>query len=153
MQKIFALIFFVAVTMLLNGCSGVTQEFMPPTALPTNSAPTALPSPLPTRAPSPVPTITHNALPTPQPNVSDPTLEKLIADAKKDLMARANVSADAITVVSAQPVEWRDSSLGCPIEGMMYTQVITPGYLIVLQANGQEYEYHASTTRVMYCDR
>ena len=92
-------------------------------------------------------------MPTQQPNVSDPTLEKLIADAKQDLMQRANVPVDAITVVSAQPVEWRDSSLGCPIEGMMYAQVITPGYLIVLEANGQEYEYHASTTRVMYCEK
>ena len=149
MRKFSVLIFVVTVAMLLNGCLGVTQEFTPP---PT-SAPTAMPSPLPTLAPSPVPTITRNALPTNQPAVSDPTLEKLIADAKQDLMQRANVPADAITVVSAQPVEWRDSSLGCPIEGMMYAQVITPGYLIVLEANGQEYKYHASTTRVMYCDK
>lgn len=153
MKKISTLIFFLTVTMLLNGCLGVTQEFTPPTAPPTNSAPTALPSPFSTLAPSPVPTITRNALPTPQPNVSDPTLEKLITDAKQDLMARANVSADAITVVSAQPVEWRDSSLGCPVEGMMYAQVITPGYLIVLEAHGKEYAYHASTTHVMYCDK
>jgi hypothetical protein len=152
MPKFFALIFLWTVTLLLNGCLGVTQTFEPPTTLPAN-VPTALPSPLPTLAPSPVPTITRAAIPTNQPSVKDPTLEKLIEDAKQDLTQRANVPADAITVVNAQPVEWRDSSLGCPIEGMMYAQVITPGYLIVLEANGQEYEYHASRTHVMYCDK
>lgn len=152
MKNFFALIFLLTVAMALNGCLGVTQELTPPAPLPTN-VPTALPSPLPTLASSPVPTITRAAIPTNQPAVKDPTLEKLIEDAKQDLMQRANVPADAITVVSAQPVEWRDSSLGCPIEGMMYAQVITPGYLIVLEANGQEYEYHASTTRVMYCEK
>ena len=152
MQKIFVLIFLWTAAMALNGCIGVTQEMTPLTPAPTN-VPTALPSPLPTLAPSPVPTITRNAMPTQQSNVSDPTLEKLITDAKQDLTARANVSADAIIVKSAEPVEWSDSSLGCPIEGMMYAQVITPGYLIVLQANGQEYEYHASTTHVMYCEK
>ena len=124
MWKFFVPIFFVTVAMLLNGCVGITQEFTAPTSPPTLVAPTALPSPLPTLAPSPVPTITRNAAPNRQPTVSDPTLERLIEDAKQDLMQRANVSADAITVVSAQPVEWRDTSLGCPIEGMMYAQVI-----------------------------
>lgn len=83
--------------------------------------------------------------------VTDPTLAKLIEDAKADLMKRANVTADEITVVSAEPTEWRDSSLGCPIPGVMYAQMITPGYKIVLEANGQQYNYHASTTTVRYC--
>jgi hypothetical protein len=39
-------------------------------------------------------------------------------------------------------VEWRDGSLGCAQAGMMYPQVITPGYRIVLSADGVKYEYH-----------
>lgn len=148
MKNFSALIFLLAAAMFLNGCLGVTQEFAPPTAASTN-----VPTALPTLAPSPVPTITRSATPTNQSPASDPTLEKLIEDAKQDLMQRAQVSADAITVVSAQPVEWRDTSLGCPIEGMMYAQVITPGYLIVLEANGQEYEYHASQTHAVFCEK
>lgn len=148
MQKISALAWLAAVAIFLNGCVGVTQTFAPPTALPT-----AAPTVLPTIAPSPAPTITRNALPTNQAPMDNPILDKLIEDAKRDLMARAPVALSEITVVSALPVEWRDASLGCPIEGMLYAQVITPGYLITLAAHGQTYEYHASMTHAIFCDK
>lgn len=150
MQKLIPLILVMTVTLLSNGCLGVTQTFTPPTSPPTRIS-IALPTALPTPALSLVPTITRSALPASPTAVKDPTLEKLIEDAKEDLAQRANVPESVITVSSAEPVEWRDTSLGCPAEGMMYAQVITPGYRIVLEANGQTYEYHASTTRVMYC--
>jgi hypothetical protein len=36
---------------------------------------------------------------------------------------------------------------------MMYAEVLTPGYLILLEANGQEYEYHAGkNSDAFYCD-
>ena len=36
---------------------------------------------------------------------------------------------------------------------MMYAQVITPGYRIVLEVDGKSYEYHADTQRhVVYCE-
>jgi hypothetical protein len=48
--------------------------------------------------------------------------------------------------------QWSDTSLGCPQEGFMYAQVITPGYLIVLEAQGQTYEYHTDTqANVVLC--
>lgn len=86
-------------------------------------------------------------------NVQDPQLQKLINDARADLTQRAKVPDSAITIKRAKAVEWSDSSLGCPQPGMMYSQVITPGYLIVLEADGKEWNYHASQTRVMYCDK
>ena len=156
MKRIFGMLLLVMVTIALSGCVGVAQTFVPPTPAPTPSVPTALPSPpLPTLPPSPAPTITRQAAPTAEgrPTVQDPTLQKLINDARRDLTQRANVPDSAITVKSAEPVEWPDTSLGCPIEGMMYAQVITPGYLIVLEANGQAYEYHASRTNVVYCEK
>lgn len=85
--------------------------------------------------------------------MQDPTLQKLIAEARADLSKRANVPDSAITVVSVEPTEWSDASLGCPQAGMMYAQVVTPGYLIVLEANGQTYDYHTSNTQVMYCEK
>ncbi len=156
MIKLAGILVAVIVALGLSGCIGVAQTFAPPTPAPTANAPTTLPSPpLSTLPPSPVPTITRQAVATAEggPTVQDPTLQKLIDDARQDLMQRANVPASAITVKSAEPVEWRDTSLGCPIEGMMYAQVITPGYLIVLEANGQEYEYHASRTQIVYCEK
>jgi hypothetical protein len=58
-----------------------------------------------------------------------------------------------ITLLSAEAVQWRDSSLGCPQPGMNYLMVITPGYLIKLEAGGAIYEYHASASRAVYCDQ
>jgi hypothetical protein len=52
------------------------------------------------------------------------------------------LKAEEIAVVSAESREWRDGSLGCPKPGMMYTQAITSGYLIVLETGGHQYEFH-----------
>jgi hypothetical protein len=75
---------------------------------------------------------------------TDPGLQNLIGKAKEDLAGRIAVTADEISLIEITEVEWSDSSLGCPQPGMSYLQVITPGYLIVLEANSQTYEYHSN---------
>ena len=52
------------------------------------------------------------------------------------------ISAADVRFVEAEQVDWNDSSLGCPAPGMGYLTVITPGYRVVLEANGERYEYH-----------
>lgn len=71
-------------------------------------------------------------------------MESLIEMAKRDLAQRLSISVDEISFVEAKPVVWSDSSLGCPQEGMGYMQVLTPGYLILLEHTGKTFEYHAS---------
>ena len=55
-----------------------------------------------------------------------------------------------------RPVEnvtWPDSSLGCPEEGTQYAQMLTDGVLIVLELDGQQYEYHAALgDEAFYCE-
>jgi len=68
-----------------------------------------------------------------------------------DLAGQLGIAAEAITVRSVEAVEWSDASLGCPRPGQMHAQVITPGYRIVLEANGQRYEYHSGGGRVIRC--
>jgi len=80
-----------------------------------------------------------------------PEVVALIDKARQDLSTRAGVSPGDITVRSIQEVQWRDGSLGCPQPGMNYIMVITPGYLIMLEAKGQPYEYHASLVNVVWC--
>ena len=75
---------------------------------------------------------------------ADPISQRLIEKAKADLAQRLSISAPQISLVEVAQVEWSDSSLGCPQPGMDYLQVITPGYLIRLEAAGQEYEYHSN---------
>ena len=80
-----------------------------------------------------------------------PEAAALVEKARQDLSTRAGVSPGDIVVESVEAVQWRDSSLGCPQPGMNYLTVITPGYLIKLQALAQTYEYHASLVNVVWC--
>ena len=77
----------------------------------------------------------------------------LVAQAVADLARRLAIASDAIQVRMVEAAEWPDASLGCPQPGMMYAQVITPGYRIVLETAGKTYEYHSSHTHVVYCAR
>jgi len=72
----------------------------------------------------------------------DPSLAPFIDQARADLAGRLGVDASAITVISAELVEWSDASLGCPRPGMVYAQVPTDGSLIVLSHSGASYRYH-----------
>lgn len=64
--------------------------------------------------------------------------------ATQALADKLQVSADTIEVVSVEAVEWRDSCLGVEVADTMCMQVITPGYRVVLSADGQQYEYHTN---------
>lgn len=80
--------------------------------------------------------------------------QSLVTRVQQDLASRAGVSASQITTASVAAVSWPDSSLGCPQPGMMYSQLVTPGYRIILQANGQTYEYHTDRgQRFVMCSK
>lgn len=67
--------------------------------------------------------------------------------------AALGIDPSAVTVVSYEPKDWGDTSLGCPKPGEVYAQVITPGYRVVLSANGQTLEYHTDgVDRAVRCD-
>jgi len=87
------------------------------------------------------------------PTPTDAGLQNLIEKAKEDLAQRLSMSVTQINLVEATEAEWSDSSLGCPQPGMDYLQVITPGYLILLEVNAQTYEYHSNRdTYFVYCE-
>ncbi len=70
--------------------------------------------------------------------------EEVLKAATDLLTEELAVSAENVTVVSAEFVQWRDSSLGCPQPGMAYLQVITPGYRVKLEMDGAEYFVHTN---------
>ena len=89
---------------------------------------------------------THNAV---QPI---PGSQDALDAAIKDLSEQTGSPPNEIILVSIEAVEWSDASLGCPQEGFMYAQVITPGYKMVLETQGQEYEYHTDqAANVVLC--
>jgi len=86
------------------------------------------------------------------PTHADPGLQNLIDKAKADLAQRLTISANEIILLEASSVIWPDASLGCPQEGMAYAQVLTPGYLILLEHAKNKFEYHAGkATSITYC--
>jgi hypothetical protein len=103
-------------------------------------------SPLPTRLPPDRPVVT------PQPEGGAAPAE-LLEQAIDDLMQRTGARADEIEVLSAEPVTWRDGSLGCAKPGVDYIQVLIDGYRIVLKYAGREYDYHAGPSSIFLCDR
>lgn len=71
-----------------------------------------------------------------------PEAKQLVRLAREDLAQKQGVAPEAIQLVSVESVEWPDASLGCPQPGMIYAQVITPGFRITLKREGQTYVYH-----------
>jgi hypothetical protein len=67
--------------------------------------------------------------------------------AKEDLARRLEISVSEISLISVEAVDWPDTSLGCPQPGMMYAQVITPGFRVILAAKDRTYEYHTDVER------
>ena len=68
------------------------------------------------------------------------------------LAEELEIAPNEIRLIAVTPMEWRDESLGCPKPGRMYAQVITPGYRIILAADGQRYEYHTDVAnRAVRC--
>jgi hypothetical protein len=120
-------------SLLLGGCD--SSKPLPSTPLPV----------LPTHGES-------TPMPPSQSTPAASNLQNLIDKATQDLAQRLSISATQINIVNATEVVWPDGSLGCPQKGMAYIQVLTPGYLIVLEVDNNNYEYHANKgTFVIYC--
>ena len=80
-------------------------------------------------------------------------LSQPVSEAIQDLSDRLGIQSDEIKLVTENAVTWRDGSLGCPKEGMMYTQALVEGTLIVLRVDGKDYQYHSGKGRSpFYCE-
>lgn len=65
---------------------------------------------------------------------------------------RAGVDEDAVGVAGFADVTWTDGSIGCPQDGMMYTQALVPGYQLILEVDGRLASYHAAKDKPFsYC--
>jgi hypothetical protein len=63
---------------------------------------------------------------------------------KKDLSERTGAPPEGIVVIQDQEIVWNDGSLGCPQPGEFYTQALVNGYWVILEFEGQKYDYRAS---------
>ena len=67
-----------------------------------------------------------------------------MAKATADLTELTGLDPTTFKTVRSEQAQWPDGSLGCPVPGYLYTQVVTPGYWIVLEAGGKTYDYRAT---------
>jgi hypothetical protein len=130
--------------LLLSGCATLVAPTSiapaPTPVAPLPNVPPTLAAPVPTSLPSPLTSPLQSPLDSPlaTPAAANPTVDL----ARTDLAARLKIAVAQIQVVSFEQVEWPDASMGCAKPGVMYIQVITPGYKIVLAVDGKTYEYH-----------
>ncbi len=61
--------------------------------------------------------------------------------------------AGQLRVLTAEAVDWPDASLGCPQPGIVYTQVVTPGWRLAVSDGTTVHDVHADAGahRVLVC--
>ena len=73
--------------------------------------------------------------------------QQQIADlARAAVAAEFGIEADGIEVTAVDAVEWPDACLGVYGEDEMCATVITPGYRVVLEAQGEVYVLHSDAS-------
>ncbi|HLF28437.1 MAG TPA: PT domain-containing protein [Anaerolineae bacterium] len=107
----------IVIAILLTACAPITAP----------GQPTTQPSNQPSNQPTPLP---------------DSEAPSAALAARQVLAQQRHIDLNEIAIVSAEKVEWPDGCLGVSIEGSLCTQVITPGYRVILEAEGERYEYH-----------
>jgi hypothetical protein len=108
----------------------------------------------------PIPSSDHGegeVSPTPAEPIVSPSSESearnVVSGVIVDLAQQLGVAEEEIAVKSLEGMQWPDTSLGCPQPGMMYAQVVTPGYRVVLEVDGQVYEAHTDEGHsVVWCE-
>lgn len=93
----------------------------------------------PTTTSQPEPTTTTEGDVTPSTSQPADTTEAAVVDLSRHLL----VTRDEIEVVETRDVTWPDGALGCPEEGMVYTQATVEGTQVILQVGDRVYVYHA----------
>lgn len=84
--------------------------------------------------------------------LKDITTGEKISNAVADLAKRTGLTEDAITIHSANAVNWGSGAIGCPKPGMNYTQALVPGMRLLLEANGTIHYYHGENGKALfYC--
>jgi hypothetical protein len=80
---------------------------------------------------------------------TQPAVDAALAEAATHL----GVDSTALRVDQVEARQWSDASLGCPRPGIMYAQIVTPGFLIMISSGARQLEYHSDTrARVVLCN-
>ncbi|MCL5996382.1 MAG: hypothetical protein M1546_10045 [Chloroflexi bacterium] len=65
-----------------------------------------------------------------------------VLSARQLLAQQLHVDLQEVAVTRFEPVEWPNACLGVQTQGLACAEVITPGYRVILEAQGKQYEFH-----------
>jgi hypothetical protein len=84
--------------------------------------------------------------PTPTPEVFNPLpAEQRAFEAAREALARQlGLDPLAIRLVETVPVDWPDACLGLPAAGESCAQAVTPGFRVVVETGGTQYEFRTN---------
>lgn len=150
-QSVFLSI-FLCTALFLGACTTTIQSVTPEVPTPVTTSPDAASTEepveeataLPTEEPTEVPTAEATEEPTGETGNMDGAETDIGEIVRQTLMQQLQVDADEIEIVSVEAVEWPDACLGVYNEDELCAQVITPGYRVILEAEGRTYEYHTN---------
>jgi hypothetical protein len=72
--------------------------------------------------------------------------------ARAEAARQLKVQPGDFTVVSIEPTQWTDSSLGCGKPGTRAAQVMTKGYTVELERQGQRHQVNVAGKHAVMCD-
>ncbi len=139
----------IALLVTISFLSACAQATSP---VPTTQAPTVSPPTLSTAVPTPAqayppPNSAGTALPTlgPYPGPTGQSVETASQQAAiQEVVSKYNIPADQIKITSIEPMTWNNGCMGVVIPGVLCTDVIVNGYIVKLDANGQQFEIHTN---------
>ena len=126
----------LAAIWIVGGCSAAGSSDGPGSLRLSSAGPSAIPDDTAAASSSP------GAIVLPA-SVVDPVLA--------DISRLSGVPVAQVAIVSAEAVTFPDGSLGCPVPGMAYTQMVTDGYKIVADAGGTTYDYRGTGSTFSRC--
>lgn len=134
---------------LTLACRGPNEAAATPVATPPSA--TAAPASPAVSTASPTPEVTATRLPaSPAPATATPVPVTMPIPVPPDaaamvmaiLASEMGVPVAEFKLLSYALVDWPDASLGCPVPGTSYAQVITPGWKILVGRRAEVYEFH-----------
>ena len=81
-----------------------------------------------------------------EPTGSDAVARQTVANA-------LGIDQTGARVISSEPRDFADASLDCPQPGMAYAQVITPGFRVLVEANGRRFDVRVAGNGGRICYR
>lgn len=163
-RKHYRIIFLAGCMGILAACNSAESTPIPVSTItlipPTATTPATFVPPTATSAATLAPEITIEVVattPTFAPSADesllevDPIASQLTFIAQRLVADQTGLATRRIQVLAVSAVTWLESSLGCPREGELYTQMEIDGYRIVLEAGDTRYIYHTDIDRVIPC--